>query len=49
MGVQMALRVLGDAIICLFGGILLLLSSKLIIIFAAFISLVASIYYVRKL
>jgi len=35
MGVQLSLRVLGDAMICLFGGALLLLSSKLILIIAA--------------
>lgn len=45
MGVQISLRVLGDAIICLLGGVLLLLSSKLILIFAAIISLGAMIYY----
>lgn len=49
MGVQLSLRVLGDAIICLFGGVLLLVSSKLIISFAALVSLTACIYYVRKL
>ena len=49
MGVQLALRVLGDAIICLFGGLLLLVSSKLIIVFAAFTSLAACGYYIRKL
>lgn len=38
MGVQLSLRVLGDAIICLLGGLLLLVSSKLILILAAIIS-----------
>lgn len=45
MGVQMSLRVLGDAIICLFGGMLLLLSSKIILIIAALMSAVAMAYY----
>lgn len=48
MGVQMALRVLGDAIICLFGGALLLISSKFILIFAAGLSIVSMGYYVIK-
>lgn len=38
MGVQLSLRVLGDAVICLLGGLLLLFSSKLILILAAIIS-----------
>lgn len=41
MGVQLSLRVLGDAIICLLGGALLLLSSKLILIVAALMSIAA--------
>ncbi len=45
MGVQLSLRVLGDAIICLLGGVLLLLSSKLILIVAAGMSLASMIYY----
>ena len=45
MGVQLALRVLGDAVICLLGGVLLLISAKLILIVAAVISLAAMIYY----
>lgn len=48
MGVQISLRVLGDAIICLFGGALLILSSKLILIFAALLSGSAMIYYAKK-
>ena len=38
MGVQMSLRVLGDALICLFGGVLLVLSPKLILFVAAALS-----------
>lgn len=45
MGVQISLRVFGDAIICLFGGALLLLSSKLILIVAAVLSMAAMTYY----
>ena len=45
MGTQVSLRVLGDAIICLFGGVLLLFSPKLILIFASIISVIAMIYY----
>lgn len=51
MGVQISLRVLGDAIICIFGGALLLISAKLILILAAAISITIMIYYglnVRK-
>ncbi|MBS3905084.1 MAG: MFS transporter [Simkania sp.] len=47
MGTQVSLRVLGDAIICLFGGTLLLLSSKLILIAAAIMCACATIYYGR--
>jgi MFS family permease len=46
MGVQLSLRVLGDAVICLFGGAVLLLSFKLILIIAAAISTLALMYYV---
>lgn len=49
MGVQISLRVLGDAIICLFGGALLLLSSKLILIVAAVMSIAAMAYYALRL
>jgi MFS family permease len=45
MGTQLSLRVLGDAVICLLGGALLILSSKLILILAAVISLGSMIYY----
>lgn len=38
LGVQLSLRVLGDALICLFGGALLLISSKLILILAALLT-----------
>ncbi|MDP1880488.1 MAG: MFS transporter [Parachlamydiaceae bacterium] len=45
MGVQLSLRVLGDAVICLLGGILLILSSKLILILAAIVSLVIMAFF----
>lgn len=48
MGVQISLRVLGDAMICLFGGVLLLLSSKLILIVAAAMSFLTMTYYRMK-
>lgn len=48
MGVQLSLRVLGDAIICLFGGALLILSSKLILVIAAAISTFSMGYYILK-
>ncbi|OGN58422.1 MAG: hypothetical protein A3C42_00570 [Chlamydiae bacterium RIFCSPHIGHO2_02_FULL_45_9] len=48
MGVQVSLRVLGDAIICLFGGVLLILSSQLILLFASLLSLFALVYYFLK-
>ncbi len=46
MGVQLSLRVLGDAIICLFGGALLLLSPKLVLIAAAAMC-IGAIAYLR--
>ncbi len=48
LGVQLSLRVLGDAVICILGGVLLLLSSKLILALAAVISAVTMVYYIRK-
>lgn len=48
MGVQLSLRVLGDAVICLLGGVLLLLSSKLILVVAAIISAITMVYYIRR-
>lgn len=48
MGIQLSLRVLGDGIICLFGGALLILSPKLILIVATTMSLVAMVYYRLK-
>lgn len=45
LGVQISLRVLGDAVICLFGGALLLLSPKLILVVAVLLSLLAMTYY----
>jgi len=49
MGVQLSLRVLGDAVICLLGGALLLISSKVILMVAAVLSLIAMGYYVLRL
>lgn len=48
MGTQISLRVLGDAMICLLGGGLMLMSSKLILIVAALLSVGAVSYYVLK-
>lgn len=48
MGVQLSLRVLGDGIICLVGGFLLLLSSKIILLFAALLSAGTFTYYAKK-
>lgn len=48
LGVQISLRVLGDAIICLFGGALLLLSSKLILIVASGMAAAAMTYYTLR-
>jgi MFS family permease len=48
LGTQLSLRVLGDAIICLFGGLTLLLSPKFILVFAALMSIAAmTVYGVR--
>lgn len=51
MGTQVSLRVLGDGIICLFGGVLLIFSPKIILVVASFISVIAMLYYrsVRRL
>ena len=46
MGVQMSLRFLGDALICILGGLLLLVSPKLILFLAACISAATMIYYI---
>ena len=48
MGVQLSLRVLGDAVICLLGGVLFILSPKLILILAAIISISAMVYFASK-
>lgn len=48
MGVQLSLRVLGDASICLLGGLLLLVSPRLILIAAAALSAGAVVYYAPK-
>ncbi len=45
MGVQQSFRVLGDATICIFGGGLLILSSKVVLILSAAVALTALIYY----
>lgn len=45
MGVQISLRVLGDALICLMGGFLLLLSSKVVLVVAAIFSALSLFYY----
>lgn len=45
LGTQVSLRFLGDAIICLFGSALLVLSSKLILIVAAAIAIAIAAYY----
>lgn len=45
MGVQVSLRVLGDGLICLLGGALLLVSPKLILIIATLIALATLAYY----
>lgn len=49
MGVQLSLRVLGDAIICLFGSALLLLSPKLILIVAAAMAFAVMLYCSTRL
>lgn len=41
MGTQLSLRVLGDAVICLFGGGLLILSPRLILVLAVLLSFIA--------
>lgn len=48
MGTQLSLRVLGDGIICLFGGALLIVSPKLILMVAAVLSILSMIYYRSK-
>jgi MFS transporter, DHA1 family, tetracycline resistance protein len=48
MGIQQSLRFLGDAVICLFGGIFLIISSKLILLIASLICLLSTIYYKSK-
>ena len=48
MGVQVSLRVFADAIICLLGGFLLLISPKIILFLAAIISLYALVHYYNK-
>jgi MFS family permease len=47
MGTQISLRVLGDGFICFFGGALLILSSKIILLLAVALSISAMIYYNR--
>ena len=47
MGTLLSLRVLGDAIICLLGGVLILFSPKIILVLAAFLSL-STMFYFKK-
>jgi MFS family permease len=47
LGVQQSLRVLGDALICLFGGMLLLISSKLILLVATALAAATVVYGLR--
>lgn len=48
MGTQLSLRVLGDALICLFGSALLLISPKIILIIAAALAAATMPYYRAK-
>jgi MFS family permease len=48
MGLQLSLRVLGDALICAVGGALLAVSAGLILLVAVAISLLAMGYYVQR-
>ncbi len=48
MGTQISLRVLGDAVICLFGGALLLASAKLILVVSVIIAVFTIFYYGLK-
>jgi MFS family permease len=47
LGVQLSLRVLGDATICFLGGVLLLISPKIILGLAALIAALTTLYYKR--
>ncbi len=49
LGIQVSLRVLGDGFICLFGGFLLILSSKIVLGIAILFSLGALMYSRKKL
>ncbi|HEV7738468.1 MAG TPA: MFS transporter [Chlamydiales bacterium] len=48
MGTQLSLRVLGDGVICLIGGALLIVSPKLILLVAAVLSFTAMVYYTQR-
>lgn len=48
MGTQLSLRVLGDGVICLFGGALLIISPKIILIVAAITALATMLYFKSK-
>lgn len=48
LGTQLSLRVLGDAFICFFGGLTLLLSPKFILVLAALMSIAAMGFYAFK-
>ncbi len=48
MGTQLSLRVLGDGLICLLGGVLLIFSPKIILIVAALTALSTMFYFKSK-
>ena len=48
MGVQLSLRVLGDAIICILGGVFLMFSSKIVLVMAALMTGILTFYYARN-
>jgi len=48
MGTQLGLRMLGDAIICLVGGVLILLTIKLPILISGFIAAMALLFFIHK-
>jgi MFS family permease len=48
MGVQISMRVLGDAIICLLGGVLIALSPKIVIVIGALFSAAAIAVFARQ-
>jgi MFS family permease len=48
MGTQLSLRVLGDGLICLLGGVLLIVSPRLILLIAVVIGMGTLLYYKVK-